>query len=73
LCQILLDISKMQQAYDSFYGFVAERCCSLKKEYKRSFEKIFQNEYKICHRIETFKLRNTAKFFTHLIITDAIS
>ncbi|CAF4710510.1 unnamed protein product, partial [Rotaria sp. Silwood2] len=34
---------------------------------------IFQDQYEIVHRLENVKLRNVAKFFAHLLVTNAIS
>jgi len=45
----------------------------LDKKYVGPFENIFQEQYGTCHRLETTKLRNIAKFFGHLMHTDAIS
>lgn len=37
------------------------------------FQEIFQLQYDTCHRLETNKLRNVAKFFAHLLHSDAVS
>lgn len=36
------------------------------------YQRIFQEQYDTVHRLETNKLRNVAKFFAHLLFTDAI-
>ena len=33
---------------------------------------VFISQYETIHRLETNKLRNVAKFFAHLLFTDAI-
>ena len=52
---------------------IYKKFCLLKKEYIECFEKVFQDQYEIVHRLENVKLRNVAKFFAHLLVTDAIS
>jgi len=38
-----------------------------------AFQQIFRDTYDTIHRLDTNKLRNAAKFFAHLLFTDAIS
>ena len=73
LCQMILDSCAQQRTYERFFGLLGQRFCLLKKEYVECFEKVFQDQYEIVHRLENVKLRNVAKFFAHLLVTDAIS
>jgi len=73
LCQMILDSCAQQRTYERFFGLLTQRFCLLKKEYVECFEKVFQDQYEIVHRLENVKLRNVAKFFAHLLFTDAIS
>ena len=41
--------------------------------YAQLFDEVFMKQYSTIHRLETNKLRNVAKFFAHLLSTDAIS
>ena len=50
-----------------------QRFCQLDKKYMEPFQNIFQEQFETIHRLETNKLRNVAKFFAHLLHTDAIS
>ena len=43
------------------------------KKYIEPFQIMFKEQYDTIHRLETNKLRNVAKFFAHLLHTDAIS
>lgn len=43
------------------------------KKYIEPFQNMFREQYETIHRLETNKLRNVAKFFSHLLHTDAIS
>lgn len=70
---MILDSCAQQRTYERFFGLLAQRFCLLKKEYIECFEKVFQDQYEIVHRLENVKLRNVAKFFAHLLVTDAIS
>lgn len=72
LCHMILDCCAQQRTYEKFYGLLAQRFCQLKKEYAEPFEHIFLTSYDTIHRFETNKLRNVAKFFAHLLFTDAI-
>lgn len=45
----------------------------LHQKWQALFEDCFQRQYALIHRLETNKLRNVAKFFAHLLYTDAIS
>ncbi|CAF1574935.1 unnamed protein product [Rotaria magnacalcarata] len=42
-------------------------------KYVECFENVFQDQSDIVYRLENVKLRNVAKFFAHLLVTDAIS
>lgn len=56
-----------------YYGLLAQRFCMIKREYQACFEDCFRRQYALIHRLETNKLRNVARFFGHLLATDAIS
>lgn len=72
MCHMILDCCAQQRTYEKFFGLLAQRFCQLKKEYAEPFEQIFLSSYDTIHRFETNKLRNVAKFFAHLLFTDAI-
>ena len=55
-----------------YYALLAERFAKLKREYADAFSEAFVAQYQLIHRLETNKLRNTAKLFAHLLATDAI-
>ncbi|XP_071942804.1 uncharacterized protein [Antedon mediterranea] len=72
VCLMILDCCAQQRTYEKFYGLLAQRFCQLKKEYLQNYTVVFGEQYDVCHRLETNKLRNVAKFFSHLLYTDAI-
>ncbi|KAG8384126.1 hypothetical protein BUALT_Bualt04G0085900 [Buddleja alternifolia] len=55
------------------YGLLAQRLCMVKRVYRESFRSCFVEQYRSGHRLETNSLRNVAKFFGHLLGTDALS
>ena len=56
-----------------YYGLLAQRFSQLHTKWQELFEDCFGKQYGLIHRLETNKLRNVAKFFAHLLATDAIS
>lgn len=73
LCNMILDCCAQQRTYEKFFGLLGQRFCMIDKKYVSPYQRIFQEQYDTVHRLETNKLRNVAKFFAHLLHTDAIS
>ncbi|XP_017470039.1 PREDICTED: pre-mRNA-splicing factor CWC22 homolog isoform X2 [Rhagoletis zephyria] len=73
LCHMFLDCCAEQRTYEKFYGLLAQRFCAINKIYIEPFEEIFKDTYQTTHRLDTNRLRNVSKFFSHLLFTDAIS
>ena len=44
----------------------------INRAYQVEFDEMFAKQYAMIHRLETNKLRNVAKFFAHLIHSDAL-
>ena len=55
-----------------FYGLLGQRLCEVNDACKDGFEESFAEQYGQIHRLETNKLRNVARFFAHLLYTDAL-
>lgn len=55
------------------YIIFFQRFCAINKIYVQPFETIFKDSYDTIHRLDTNRLRNVAKFFAHLLMTDSIS
>merc|ERR1712057_76940 len=70
---MLIDCCAMERMYNRFFALQAERLCRLKPEYQDRFQESFSVQFATVHRLETNKLRNIGKFFTHLLFTDAFS
>jgi len=72
LCHMIIDCCAQQRTYEKFFGLMGQRFCQVNRNYVDPFMKIFADTYGTVHRLETGKLRNVAKFFAHLLYTDAI-
>ncbi|KAI3892471.1 hypothetical protein MKX03_012689 [Papaver bracteatum] len=72
LCIMLLECCSQERTYLRYYGLLGQRFCMINKIYQGNFEKCFVQQYSMIHRLETNKLRNVAKFFAHLLGTDAL-
>merc|ERR1711920_935545 len=73
VCTMLIDCCAMERMFNRFFALQGQRLCQLKPEYQDFFVEAFQVQFATVHRLETNKLRNIAKFFSHLLYTDAIS
>jgi len=72
LVNMIIECCNQERTYLRFYGLLAAQFCLIKETYKFCFEMQFENQYMKIHRLETNKLRNLAKLFSHLLYTDAI-
>nr|XP_039271801.1 pre-mRNA-splicing factor CWC22 homolog [Styela clava] len=72
ICAMIIDCCSQLRTYEKFFGLLGARFCILKKEFMEHFEILFGEQYEIIHRLETSKLRNVAKFFAHLLHSDAL-
>jgi pre-mRNA-splicing factor CWC22 len=72
LCNMLVECCINEKSYLKFYGLVGQRFCENHRKYQDAFDEVFLNQYNTIHRLETNKLRNLAKFFAHLLATDAL-
>jgi len=70
--QMVVECCAHEKAYNKTYGLLGERLAKLRPEYQDSFDELFATQYDIVHRFETNHIMNIAKFFAHLLWTDAI-
>ncbi|XP_006458619.1 hypothetical protein AGABI2DRAFT_63634 [Agaricus bisporus var. bisporus H97] len=73
LVNMIIECCSQERSYSSFYGLTGERFSKLNRVWTDSFESAFQSYYETIHRYETNRLRNIARFFGHMIASDAIS
>eukprot|EP00668_Euglena_longa_P017568 GGOE01021985.1.p1 GENE.GGOE01021985.1~~GGOE01021985.1.p1 ORF type:complete len:665 (-),score=261.02 GGOE01021985.1:74-2068(-) len=72
VCNMLIECCAQSRTYLRFFGLLGQRFCMLKRVYQDRFEDCFKTQYSMIHRLETNKLRNVAKFFAHLLHSDAL-
>ena len=69
---MLLECCMQERTYDRLYGLTAQRLCQVAEVYKHKFNEVFQTHFETVHRHEVNKIRNAAKFFSHLLHTESI-
>lgn len=72
ICNMLIECCSQERTYLRYFGLLGQRFCMIKREYQDAFDESFAEQYSLIHRLETNKLRNVAKFFAHLLFTDAL-
>lgn len=73
LCNMILECCMQERTYLRFYGLLAQRFCLINAElYAPKFLELFAKTYTNVHKIEVNKLRNSAKFFGHLLYTNGV-
>ncbi|KAI0713585.1 hypothetical protein C8Q76DRAFT_619793 [Earliella scabrosa] len=73
LCKMVIECCSQERSYSTFYGLIGERFCRLNRVWFDCFEQAFREYYETIHRYETNRLRNIARFFGHLLASDAVS
>lgn len=72
VCKMMVECCMHERTYLRFYGLLAQKFCQMDVLYQDKFQELFREYYQTIHRCETNMLRNTAKFFAHLMFTDSI-
>ncbi|OQV04053.1 MA3 domain-containing protein [Cladophialophora immunda] len=72
LPSMIIECCSQEKTYSKFFGLVGERFAKLNRLWTDLFEQSFAQYYDTIHRYETNRLRNIARFFGHLLATDAI-
>ncbi|PVU98480.1 hypothetical protein BB559_001554, partial [Furculomyces boomerangus] len=72
LCAMVVECCSQERAYKSFYGLVGERLCKVKNTLRDAFCHSFVECYNNIHKYETNHLRHIARFFGHMLSTEAI-
>jgi len=72
LPSMIIETCSQRPTYEKFYGLVGERFARLNRLWMDQFETQFMKYYDTIHRYETNRLRNIARFFGHILATDAI-
>lgn len=72
LCNMVTECCTQERTYLRFFGNIGERLCLLNEVYCEKFQESFEKQYGTVHRLDTNKLRNSAKFYAHLMYTETI-
>ena len=72
LTNMIIECCSQERSYLKFYGLLGERFSKLNPIWSDAFLSSFGTVYGNIHRLETNKIRNVAKFFGHLLSTDAL-
>jgi pre-mRNA-splicing factor CWC22 len=72
LPSMIIECCSQEKTYSKFYGLIGERFAKINRLWTQLFEESFTKYYDTIHRYETNRLRNIARFFGHLISSDAI-
>lgn len=72
LPSMVIECCSQERTYSKFYGLIGERFAKLNRLWTELFEASFAKYYDTIHRYETNRLRNIARFFGHLLSSDAI-
>ncbi|EJD06246.1 MIF4G-domain-containing protein [Fomitiporia mediterranea MF3/22] len=73
LMKMVIECCSQERSYSKFYGLIGERFSKLNRVWMDALEQAFRDYYDTIHRYETNRLRNIARFFGHILATDAIS
>ena len=69
---MVIECCSQERTYSKFYGLIGERFAKLNRLWADLFEAAFAKYYDTIHRYETNRLRNIARFFGHLLSSNAI-
>ena len=72
LPSMIIECCSQERTYSKFYGLMGERFAKLNRLWTELFEASFTKYYDTIHRYESNRLRNIARFFGHLLSSDAI-
>ena len=61
-----------ERSYMKYFGLTSQRLCIVRKPYMDAAEGCFRDSFATIHRLESNKLRNAARYFAHLLYSDAI-
>ncbi|DAA79770.1 TPA_exp: Uncharacterized protein A8136_0543 [Trichophyton benhamiae CBS 112371] len=72
LPSMIIECCSQERTYSKFYGLIGERFAKINRLWADLFETAFATYYETIHRYETNRLRNIARFFSHMLSSDAI-
>ena len=70
---MVIECCAQERTYIKFYGLLGERFCRVNRIWAETFSQCFETLYETIHRYETNRIRHIAKFFSHLLSSDALA
>ncbi|KAJ5893270.1 hypothetical protein N7495_004961 [Penicillium taxi] len=72
LPSMIIECCSQERTYTKFFGLIGERFAKINRLWSDLFEASFAKYYDTIHRYETNRLRNIARFFGHMLCSDAL-
>ena len=72
LPSMIIECCSQERTFSKFYGLTGERFAKLNRLWMELFEAAFAKYYDTIHRYESNRLRNIARFFGHMLSSDAL-
>jgi pre-mRNA-splicing factor CWC22 len=72
LPSMIIECCSQEKTFSKFYGLIGERFAKINRLWQDQFEQSFAKYYDTIHRYETNRLRNIARFFGHLLSSNAL-
>ncbi|KAI1781529.1 MIF4G-domain-containing protein [Hypoxylon cercidicola] len=72
LPSMIVECCSQEKTYSKFFGLIGERFAKINRLWTDLFTQSFEKYYETIHRYETNRLRNIARFFGHMLGSDAI-
>ena len=72
LSKMVVECCMQERVYINFFAELARRFCEIDDVYKRLFFRSFVSHYALVHRFQANQISHLAKFFSHLLMTDAL-
>ena len=70
---MVIECCSQERSYSKFYGLIGDRFSKINRVWTDALEECFREYYDTIHRYETNRLRNIARFFGHMLASDAVS
>ena len=71
LPSMIVECCSQEKTYSKFFGLLGERFAKLNRLWATEFETSFEHYFSTIHRFETNRLRNIARFWGHMLSSDA--
>ncbi len=71
LPSMIVECCSQEKTYSKFFGLLGERFAKLNRLWASEFEASFEHYFSTIHRFETNRLRNIARFWGHMLSSDA--